>query len=162
MCYTPIVSLATAIIEFIIVIYLFRIINDKRLRFLPYFVFFLGLYQLTEFFLCITNNLFWARLGFASYTLLPILFLQLFYDFYHKNFNKWLYAVPLSFIGLAFLHPEFISEATCSSFFVMTNSPMIRANTFLGWIYGIYYLPLTFGLMVNIFLHNRTICHYKK
>ena len=78
MCFTPTISLTTAIIEFIVVIYLIKRIKDKSLRALPWIILILGLYQLTEFFLCTTDNQIWPKLGFIMYTFLPILLMQLF------------------------------------------------------------------------------------
>ena len=139
MCFTPAVSLTTAIIEFIIVIYLFKIIKDKRLRALPYFVFFLGLYQLTEFFLCTTDNFLWSRLGFAAYTMLPILLMQLFYDLSEKKLSKLVYSIPLSYIVLSLIHPDFIVSANCEHFFVSVRNLFFSLDRGLTWLYLLYY-----------------------
>ncbi len=140
MCFTPAVSLTTAIIEFLIVIYLFKVIKDKRLRVLPYFVFFLGLYQFTEFMLCTSGNLFWSRLGFASYTILPILGMQLFYDLAKEKLSKLFYAIPLAFMLFAIIDPSFIISAGCVAFYVQAKNIVFSENLIFMWIYLAYYV----------------------
>jgi hypothetical protein len=139
MCFTPTISLATAIIEFLVVIYLFKRIKNKSLRTLPYVILILGIYQLTEFFLCTTNNQIWPRIGFITYTFLPILLMQLFYDLANKKLNKLFYSVPIIYAGLALFHPGFIISATCESFFLNTKNVFLWANPPLLWIYVLYY-----------------------
>ena len=154
MCYTSTISLISAVIEFSIVIYLVKIIKDKKLRTLPFFVLFLGFYQLTEFLLCSTNNLFWARLGFLAYIFLPIILIQLFYDFYHKNLNKLFYIIPIFYAIIALFYPYFITEANCQNFFVSTTNSFMLEHRFMLWIYLGYYALIPFGLAVTIFNQN--------
>jgi len=139
MCFTPIVSLTTAIIEFIVVIYLFKKIKDPRLRPLPYFIFFLGVYQLTEFLLCTTGNSIWAKIGFIAYTLLPVLLMHLFYNLSRNKLNKLFYSIPLAYSVIALIHPEFIISTTCESFFISTKNLFFWNNRPLTWVYLLYY-----------------------
>ena len=73
MCFTPAISLTTALIEFIIATFI--LVKYKRYVvpvFFAILVYVLGIYQFTEFMLCTTNNAFlWAKLGFITYTFLP-------------------------------------------------------------------------------------------
>ncbi|MAH07425.1 hypothetical protein CMI38_04210 [Candidatus Pacearchaeota archaeon] len=151
MCFTPLISITTAIIEFGIVIYLLKRIKDKRLRIIPLFVLLLGLYQLTEFFLCTSDNYLWPRLGFIVYTLLPVLGMQLFYDLSNKKLNKIFYSIPLFYILVALLHPNFIILGTCSSFFITVRNLIFNQNKILMWIYLAHYFtyPL-YGLYILI------------
>jgi len=139
MCFTPIISLTTAITEFLIAIYLFKRIKDKKLRVLPIFVLLLGLYQLTELFLCKTadpNN--WARIGFIIYTFLPMVFMQLFYNLASKKLNKYYYLIPTAFSLLAIFYQDFIISTSCNNLYINVNH-LITANKFLFIIYILYY-----------------------
>ena len=156
MCFTPTISLTTAIIEFIVVIYLIKRIKDKSLRALPWIILILGLYQLTEFFLCTTDNQIWPKLGFIMYTFLPILLMQLFYDLSNKKLNKLTYLVPLTYAVIALFYPGFNISATCETFFLNIKNLFLWENKALLWIYILYYglFPLN-GAYVFINSKNR-------
>ncbi len=155
MCFTPTISLTTAIIEFLVVIYLIKRIKDKSLRALPWIILILGLYQLTEFFLCTTNNQIWPKLGFIMYTFLPILLMQLFYDLSNKKLNKLTYLVPLTYAAIALFYPGFNISATCETFFLNIKNLFLWGNKALLWIYILYYglFPL-YGAYV--FINNKS------
>lgn len=156
MCFTPQISLATAIIEFIIVIYLFKRIKDKRLRALPFFVLFLGLYQLTEFFLCTTNNLLWARLGFISYTFLPILLMQFFYDLSKTKLSRFYYVLPSAYAIIALIHPYFIVSATCQSFYIEIKNLFFWDDKAILLTYFFYYGAFPLAGYLKLFGQDKT------
>jgi len=144
MCFTPAISLATALIEFLVAGYLFKRINKKELRFLPYIILLLGVYQLTEFFLCTTNNQFWAKLGFITYTFLPIIAAHLLYDLAKIKFNKLFYLIPIFYSLIALFYSGFSIIGNCQSFYIDIRNIYLWENFQHLWIYTLYYglLPL--------------------
>ncbi|MGK0209475.1 MAG: hypothetical protein ACI83O_000752 [Patescibacteria group bacterium] len=139
MCYTPFVSAATAAIEFGIAIFLFSVIADRRLRVLPYFVLFLGLYQLSEFLLCTMGGVVFARIGFAAFTMLPVLAAHLFYDLRRVKFSWIWYVFPLSFVGLGLFYPDFIVRASCELFYIIVDTAFFRRYKLMLYVYCVYY-----------------------
>src|SRR3989339_701403 len=101
MCFTPIISLSTAIIEFLVGTFiLIRYRNTLVSVFSAIFVYVLGLYQFTEFMLCTTNNPhLWAAIGFATYTFLP----------------------AIVFALIAILRSDFILGTTCATLYVIVR-----------------------------------------
>lgn len=162
MCFTPIVSIITAIVEFIIALYLFYKIKDKRLYPLAIFVFLLGFYQFTEFMLCISMNyLIWAKVGFAVYTFMPILLYHFFINASGKKIKKYFYGIPIFFSLLALFYPKFISYASCNLLHVSVDSLVFNDNLILMTIYLLYYLIFpVYGLY--IFSRKIKSVHNKK
>lgn len=141
MCFTPAASLLTASIEFLIAGYLWYRIKDKRLYPIAIFVFLLGVYQLTEFMLCTTSNqIFWARIGFAAYTFMPILLYHFFISASGKRIKYYLYTIPVLFSVLALFHPQFIAYTSCNSLHVTVESMVFNQNLLLMILYLLYYL----------------------
>lgn len=141
MCFTPIASIATASVEFGIAAYLFRKIKDRKLYPIAVFVFLLGLYQFTEFMLCkSTNQIFWARIGFAAYTFLPMLGYHFFVNASGDHIKKYQYAIPIFFSGLALFYPNFISYTSCNTLHVTVESMVFNQNGILMFFYLLYYL----------------------
>ena len=111
MCFTPTVSLTTAIIEWVIATFiLFRYKKSVFSRFMALFIFILGFYQFSEYMLCTSGNVeLWAKLGFISYTFLPALGLHFILSYTKNKFNKaWLYAPVAIIILVVILKNNFI------------------------------------------------------
>src|SRR3989339_861921 len=111
MCFTPIISLSTAIIEFLVGTFiLIRYRNTLVSVFSAIFVYVLGLYQFTEFMLCTTNNPhLWAAIGFATYTFLPTIGLHFVLRLTKRKFNKYiLYTPAIIFALIAILRSDFV------------------------------------------------------
>jgi len=143
MCFTPIVSIATATIEVGISAYLFHKIKDRRLNVLAVFVLFLGVYQFTEFMICkSTNDIFWARIGFASYTLMPIMLYHFFINASGGKIKKYFYLIPIFFAALALFYPNFIKYTSCNILHVTTESLIFNQSPFLMLFYLLYYCCL--------------------
>jgi len=140
MCFTPLASIITAVTEFCIAAYLFRRIKDKRLYPIAVLVLFLGLYQFTEFMLCkSTNDIIWARIGFAIYTALPMLLYHSFTNLSRIKFKRFLYILPVFFGSLALFFPNFINYTSCNTFHVTVNSLIFNQSTVLMYAYLVYY-----------------------
>jgi len=144
MCYTPIASILTAIIEFSIAAYMLKKIKDKKLLFLPLFVILLGIIQLSEFMLCTSGNTeLWARIGFVTITFLPIIIMHFFYKVSEKKLNKLFYIIPIIFSVIA-LHPEFVINASCELLNIRFENPILKNNISL-----ILYLAYYIGFPLN-------------
>jgi hypothetical protein len=155
MCFTPLASIITAIIEFFIAIYLFKRIKNKKLYPLAIFVFLLGLYQLSEFMLCTSVRIeLWARIGFISYTFLPIFVYHFLINVSKRKTNLYLYMVPCFFGLLAIFYPNFISYTSCNTFHVTIKSLVFNQNLVLMTLYLFYY---SFCPLYGIYIFSKKI-----
>ena len=148
MCFTPIVSLSTAIIEFVVATAILVFCRKSLInRFFPLLLYLLGFYQFTEFMLCTSNYpFFWAKMGFITYSFLPAVGLHFIMKLTNRRCNYTiLYIVPVIFSLMALLKPDFIIESTCTTFFVIVIKDLFKSSLPL-WssIYGLYY----FGFIV--------------
>lgn len=157
MCFTPGVSLITAIIEFSVATFiLIRYKNYLVPVFSAIFIYVLGAYQFTEFMLCTTNNpLLWATLGFAAYTFLPAIGLHMSIRFTKQKFKNWLlYFPPLVFAMFALLKKNFIIEASCEKVFVLVHSIFPSINHLIPTIlYSFYYFIFIILTGIILFKH---------
>lgn len=154
MCFTPFVSITVALIEFCLATILITCFRRTTLRnFFGLLIFCLGFYQFTEFMLCTsTNPLFWAKLGFATYTFLPAIALHTTIRFVKKKPNLFLiYVVPVVASIFAFLF-RVVTNPSCQTFFVQTklvfNQIAAPFNEAVIWVYLIYY----FGFIILSFI----------
>lgn len=160
MCFTPWVSLSTFLFEFLIAIIILIFFKKSKINlFFVSFLFVLGIYQSTEFMLCIFNNpLLWAKIGFITYTFLPAL--GLYYILRIAKINKKsyrlypLFLVPLFFSLIALLTKNFILSAQCSKFFVEVHT-MLFSYPALFYTYVVYYFG--FLLLMTIILWSKMI-----
>jgi len=152
MCFTPEVSVGVAVVEFSITVYLWKRIKDKRLALLPIFILLLGLYQLTEFMLCKTSNAeIWARIGFATYTFMPMILLHLFLNLSDKKINKLFYLIPSIFTAIALFYPNFIIYSSCNFLHISVKSLIFNQNNYLMFVYLFYYASFPiYGLYMFI------------
>jgi len=143
MCFTPIVSLSTAIFEFVAATAILVFCRKSLInRFFPLLIYILGFYQFTEFMLCTSNYpFFWARMGFVTYSFLPAVWLHFVMKLTNKKYNyKILYIIPIIFSLIAFLKPDFITQSTCTTFFVVVIKDMFNSQfPLLLFIYELYY-----------------------
>jgi len=143
MCFTPIASISTAIIEFGIALYLLREIKDRKLYPLFVFVLLLGVYQFSEFMLCTsTDPEIWARLGFVAYTFLPILVYHLFINLSGTKAIRELYIMPSVFAAMAVFLPNFIIYTSCNFLHVTVENLIFNQNPLLMAAYVFYYLAI--------------------
>lgn len=144
MCFTPFISLTTAIIEFAVATFI--LIKYKK-YFVPVFsailIYVLGFYQFTEFMLCSSGNPFlWAKIGFITYTFLPAIGLHFILRLAkNKKYNKLIYLVPIFFAIITIITPNFIIKASCSKVFVIVQNVLASQNyANLFPFYLIYYV----------------------
>ncbi len=155
MCFTPFVSLLTAIIEFAVAtIILIKYKNYLVPAFSAILIYSLGIYQITEFMLCLTNNPFlWAKLGFITYTFLPAIWMHFALRFLKKPKNKFyiklIYFPPIVFSIIALLKDNFITGASCERVFVIVKTIFVDSTFYeISNLYLIYY----FGYILFILI----------
>jgi len=156
MCFTPTISLATAIIEFILATILLLFFKKTDLRnFFVVIIYLLGFYQFTEFMLCNSNSPFlWAKIGFSTYSFLPAITLHAVLKFLKKKPSLILiYTIPMFALITAFATPEFIMNTQCNNFFITVNTifndTSLLSNGILFWTYTIYYFGFVlFGIIL--------------
>ncbi|MBW3021146.1 hypothetical protein KY334_07665 [Candidatus Woesearchaeota archaeon] len=164
MCFTPLVSISTAIIEFIIAAYL--ILHFKKSKIakpIAIFCVLLGIYQLTEFLLCTTSYQFWAKIGFITTAFLPALALHFTINYtknkerINKRLGLLIYLIPTFYFLMALAKENFILNTSCGNYFV-TMRYIIQTGIYkpLGFIYLFYYISFV-AIACVLFLN-----HYKK
>ncbi len=155
MCFTPAVSLSTTVIEFNLAAIMPWKYRRARTRwFFSLFIFLLGIYQLTEFFLCQTGDAgLWVKAGFIIYTTLPALGLHSIAYYSKIKINKTLiYTLPAIFILSALLSPNFVMEGRCETIFITARTIWENYSGPLGFlgvaIYKSYYFSFIIATCV--------------
>ncbi|MBL7160614.1 MAG: hypothetical protein ISS93_02045 [Candidatus Aenigmarchaeota archaeon] len=141
MCFTPAVSLTTALFEFFIVVMILLLFRRSLVnKFFAVLLSLLGVYQLTEFMLCTTGQLIWAEIGFLVYSFLPAIGLHFIMCFTKRKFKfPLLYIPPLIFSAVA-LATSFVIQGECSTFFVVVRTLLTdHLNPAPTVIYSLYY-----------------------
>ncbi len=142
MCYNPTISLTTAIIEWILAIIIPWKYPKNRVRYFSSFLmFFMGLYQFTEFMLCKTGQTdLWIRIGFMAYSLLPAIGLHTTLHYFKIKYNIfWIYIIPTVYIIGAATTTKFVTEGKCHDIFVTARNIFSNISTpFTSVRFGIY------------------------
>jgi len=160
MCFSPQISLLTAVVEFtLVILILAKFRKSSVARFAAIFIFLLGFYQFTEFMLCTTGYIdFWARMGFITYTFLPALGLHLVFKLSDRMPKAFVFYIPaIIFSALAVLSEGFVAGGACHSVFISVELIFLNpaANAVLYSVYGAYYAGFIFlgcflaGLMIR-------------
>ncbi|MDP3881980.1 MAG: hypothetical protein Q8Q31_03850 [Nanoarchaeota archaeon] len=140
MCYTPFISAFTAIIEWVLALILIAFYRKSCLT--PFFavlLFLLGLYQASEYFLCMTERLIWVNIGFIAYSFLPAIGLHSVLHYYNLKRNiLLLYMIPVIYTAFSLLQPNFVVSGTCMPVFVQAVTTL-SLNSHIGWPYMVYY-----------------------
>jgi len=156
MCFTPAISLTTAIIEFIVATFI--LIKYKKYVvpvFLAILIYVLGIYQFTEFMLCTSNNAFlWAKLGFITYTFLPAIGLHFALRLAKNKKHNWgVYILPLFFSIWAAIKTDFILNASCSRLFVTSQKAFTQGAFVLpAKLYTLYYFGFILLTIIIAFI----------
>lgn len=159
MCFTPIVSISTAVIEWLMALVIFSFFRKGRLsNMFIAMLFFLGSYQFTEFMLCTTGNLVWVKLGFIAYTVLPALGLHSIMKYFNRKRSLiGLYAFPAAYILFALFNKGFAIHGECKTFFVLAEN--VLTNNVALWLpYLLYYsgfIIATFIILVDALIQTR-------
>ncbi|MFH0808284.1 MAG: hypothetical protein V1888_01575 [archaeon] len=157
MCFAPWVSLTTAVVEFVVASFiLIRYKNYLVPVFSAIFVYVLGLYQFTEFMLCVSGNPFlWARIGFVVYSFLPAIGLHMAFRFIGIKFRNWMfYIIPIMIFSIAFLKDDFVIRASCSYIYVYVLTFLYSGeHLILSIIYLLYYFGFIALIGIILILH---------
>lgn len=152
MCFTPAVSLTTALIEWALAIVLLTFYRRSTLRvFGAVLLFLLGAYQFSEFMLCTTNNAeLWGTAAFLSYAFLPAVGLHAIAAYLRRRINPaLLYGLPTVFAFVAVAQEPFIRHAACETLFVTIRTYFSAGIPWLA--FAAYY----FGYILTAFLMLR-------
>lgn len=160
MCFTPKISLATAIFEFLVSAFIYlRYQKSHFPRFVALFIFILGFYQFTEFMMCYTGDVnLWGKIGFITYTFLPAVGLHLVLSYTHQNFIKKFYGriaiyLPMViFILVVVFSRDFIISGFCGRFFVSIKNYFYSGqNPLAEYLYLLYYFGYITAICVILF-----------
>ena len=156
MCFTPPVSLTTAIIEWVLaVILLYRYRKSVLALHFAIVLFLLGFYQFSEFMLCMTNHAeFWGTAAFIGYNFLPAIGLGAVLVYLRKKVHSELvYGLPVVFALVALITRPFVVQGKCETIFVTILT--IFSQNATGVIYLAYYLGfiflITYLLLVELY-----------
>jgi hypothetical protein len=141
MCFSPIVSLTTAVIEFIIGTYILSKFKTKSSKYWAFFIYLLGLFQLTEILMCSYGEIY-ARIGFIIISVLPASGLHFFIKMSRKRFNGLYLYMPWTIISIfALFHPHFVLNNSCNLIFdtVKTIFMDFSSNIILSILFYSYY-----------------------
>lgn len=159
MCFTPGISLTTAIIEFTIATLILIKYKDYVVpAFWAIFIYLLGFYQFTEFMLCTSNNYFlWTILGFSTTNFLPTVAMHFTLRITKIDFKKYLiYIPPVIAMTVIFFNKDVITLSECTRFFVQTGTIFTQLPpTIYSILYSIYYLGYVFLICFILFRYAK-------
>jgi hypothetical protein len=159
MCFTPAVSLVTAIIEWLLAFVLVWRFGKSRLtKYLALALFLLGFYQFTEFMLCMSDAIeLWGTASFIAYTFLPAIGLGAVLAYLGKRVHSELiYGLPTVFVLSALITRPFIVKGKCETIFVTILT--IFSESWASIIYIAYYSVF---LIVMCYLLSREYLNTK-
>ncbi|MFZ2544363.1 MAG: hypothetical protein WAW80_00060 [Candidatus Saccharimonadales bacterium] len=153
LCFSPSVMLATFFVEFGFAFYvLFRYKINIVTRLVLSMLFLLGTFQLTEYMICGglgLNHIDWARLGYASITLMPAIGLHLVLTL-AKTSNLTIlgaaYGTAIAYVIYFSTAGNALMGTTCSA-----NYAIFNVNNIGSYIFAIYYygwLLVSIGMAV--------------
>ena len=164
MCFTPAISLTTAIIEFLLATIILSLFPKTTFKnFFAIFIYFLGFYQFTEFMLCTTNySALWAVIGFITYSFLPAIGMHAALKFSKRKFKPiFLYIVPILAGISAIILPNFIQISRCEKYFVTVISIFTNSTNLLYlipyFIYLMYYASFIIASCIIAYLYSRSV-----
>ena len=134
MCFAPIVSISTTIVEFLLAGVLLFYFDRSRLRdFFILFIVMLGFYQFSEFMICTSSSShLWAMIGIATYSFLPAVGLHAVMNGFKKKANLfWIYVVPVIAVGTMLVVPNFVIKTTCADVFIHIKTVMTLGDSLL-------------------------------
>lgn len=151
MCFSPPVMLATFVIEAILAVYVvwkYKITNPTT-RLITLMIICLAIFQAAEFMICGglgLNHSEWARLGYASITLMPAIGIHILISMAKAKMYPLLlvvYGTAAAFVLYYALVPGAVVAQQCAAnYAVFTNDGMV------GWFYVLYY----YGWLMAAFL----------
>ncbi len=144
-CFSPPVMLATFIVEFMMLFYvLFRYKMSQVTRIVVLMLFFLGLFQLAEYYVCGglgASPETWSRIGYGAITILPPLSLHLVYAIARKPIGRPVYlayATGVLTSGLFLMGNQIFSGHVCGGNYVIFQLEyplnVLHATYYYAWL----------------------------
>lgn len=153
-CFSPPVMMATFVVEICLAIYtVWRYKLSRVSRLVVAMLCFLALFQLAEYMVCGgwgMSSSTWARIGYASITMLPPLGVHLVFALAGKTRKAvvaGVYGVAASFMAYFLLASDVFTGSQCLGNYVIFQMGMTAV-----WLYSIYYyglLLLALGLCLR-------------
>jgi len=145
MCFAPYISLSIFIIEFLLAIFfLLRDPKDNLNRIIALLSLFLGLYQLNEFLICITDVNLFTKLSMSISAVLPPIAISYALIMWRKRlkyyWNLLIYSPAVFFIFMFILSNYLKVSAVCMTVFI--EYPDLGL---LGKFYALYYIAYILG-----------------
>jgi hypothetical protein len=141
MCFTPLISIATAVTEFSIAGYIWKKISTRKHFPLVVFIVLLGMYQFTEFMLCTTSNdIWWVKIGMIAYTALPAVLYHQLMNFAGKRARLEVYAFTALFSAMILFQPLGLVESVCNLLHVSIHAVAFNSNIPIRITYWTYYI----------------------
>lgn len=164
-CFSPPVMLATIAVESVLIFYsLWRYKLTPLTRVVLSILFFLALFQYSEYNVCGgdgINAATWSRIGFAAITLLPafgIHLIQVIAGHRQKIFAWAAYVTAIVWEGFFLLSNRAFSGHVCAG-----NYVIFQLNHYYGsWYFVYYYFWLFAGIALCLYLAYRTTHVYVK
>ncbi|MCK4650100.1 hypothetical protein KAT36_02605 [Candidatus Pacearchaeota archaeon] len=165
MCFTPYISLSTFVIEFVLAIFfLAKNPKDNLNRIISLISFLLGVYQLNEFFICVTDISLFTKFAMMTTTILPALAISYALIIFRKKIKIYwhmlIYIPSIFFILMFALSNYFKQSAICATVFIE-----YPAMGLLGKFFGLYYILYLVVAIILFYLasfkakskHERTL-----
>lgn len=142
-CFSPPVMVATFLIEIGLAVYtLVRYKMSELLFVVLLLLTMLGIFQLSEYFVCTQSSEAWSRLGYVAITTLPALGIHLFYLL---SANKRRQVVYFSYFIMILFSIYFLLAPNVFNGFECTGNYVIfQLNHTASLVYQIYYFGLMF------------------
>ena len=144
-CFSPPVMIATFVIEIVLVVYtVWRYKLDVLSRLITATLFFLGLFQLSEYFVCGGAGLSastWSRTGYVAITMLPPLGLHILHVIAKRparNLVATAYATGAGFAGYFLAYSQAFTGYQCTGNYVifqLAETTMLAHRVYyFGWL----------------------------
>ncbi len=163
MCFAPYISLSTFVIEFALaVFFLLKNPKDNLNRIISLISFLLGIYQLNEFLICITEINLFTKLAMITTAILPALAISYALVMFRKKIKIYwhmlIYAPSVFFILMFVLSSIFKQSAICATVFI--EYPVMGL---LGKFFGLYYiLYFIVAIILFYFASSKAKSKYEK
>ena len=154
-CFSPPVMIATFLIEISLALYaFFRYKMSELMYVILLLLTMLGIFQLSEYFVCTSSSETWSRLGYVAITTLPALGIHLFYLLSDNKNRKIVYA---SYLIMILFSVYFLAANDVFQGYVCTGNYVIfQLNHMAGLIYQTYYFGLMFlSIALSVFWLNK-------
>ena len=157
MCFAPYISLSTFVLEFLLAIFfLLKNPKDNLNRIIALLCLLLGVYQLNEFLICITDVHLFTILALSVSAILPPIAISYALIMWRKRLKYYWHLLiysPSVFFILMFSLSNYLEEsAACMTIFIE-----YPALGILGRFYGLYYFVYILAATVLFYLASSTI-----